>query len=135
MATRFATERIKVNQSSLLLEEYVRQEGYDVNAVMQLLGEGDQQLVEDAIIESRYAGYVARQERHLKRLRASESISIPKDFCYHQIKGLSNEALEKLNTVKPKTIAQALRISGVTPAAVAQVAAFIAANPRHNDLL
>jgi tRNA uridine 5-carboxymethylaminomethyl modification enzyme len=135
IATKFATERIKVNQSSLLLEEYVRQERYDIKAIKQLLGEGDQQLIEDAIIESRYAGYVARQERHLKRLRASESIRIPEDFCYHQIKGLSNEALEKLNTVKPQTIAQALRISGVTPAAVAQVAAFIATKPRHNHLL
>ena len=96
MATRFATERIKVNQSSLLLEEYVRQEGYDVNAVMQLLGEGDQQLVEDAIIESRYAGYVARQERHLKRLRASESISIPKDFVIIKSKGYLMKHLKSL---------------------------------------
>ncbi|NHZ84573.1 MAG: tRNA uridine-5-carboxymethylaminomethyl(34) synthesis enzyme MnmG, partial [Planctomycetia bacterium] len=50
------------------------------------------------------------------RLKAQEKYSIPKDFDYLSINSLSNEAREKLDFVKPETLGQAMRVSGVTPA-------------------
>ena len=66
----------------------------------------------------KYAGYIVRQNEQIERLRSQEKHSIPKDFDYLSINSLSNEAQEKLNFVKPETLGQAMRVSGVTPADV-----------------
>lgn len=66
----------------------------------------------------KYAGYIARQNEQIERLKSQEKHSIPKDFDYLSIKSLSNEAREKLAFVKPETLGQAMRVSGVTPADV-----------------
>jgi tRNA uridine 5-carboxymethylaminomethyl modification enzyme len=69
--------------------------------------------------ELKYAGYLAQQERQVTRLRGSGERSIPSNFCYTDIPGLSREVREKLARVRPDTLGQAGRIPGVTPAAVA----------------
>src|SRR5579883_102394 len=69
--------------------------------------------------EIKYAGYLAQQERQIKALRDAEDRSIPNDFEYAGIPGLSNEVRQKLDRVRPQTLGQAGRIPGVTPAAVA----------------
>jgi tRNA uridine 5-carboxymethylaminomethyl modification enzyme len=69
--------------------------------------------------ELKYAGYLAQQERQVTRLRGSGERTIPADFCYTDIPGLSREVREKLARVRPDTLGQAGRIPGVTPAAVA----------------
>lgn len=69
-------------------------------------------------IEVKYSGYIDRQSQEIAKLKKNENIKIPVDIDYSQIKGLSNEVRQKLSTVKPETLAQASRISGVTPAAV-----------------
>lgn len=66
----------------------------------------------------KYAGYIARQNEQIERLKSQEKHSIPKNFDYLSIKSLSNEAREKLAFVKPETLGQAMRVSGVTPADV-----------------
>ncbi len=66
----------------------------------------------------RYAGYIERQERDLRRLEKDELRRIPENFDYRVIAGLSNEIVEKLGRARPATLAQARRISGVTPAAL-----------------
>jgi tRNA uridine 5-carboxymethylaminomethyl modification enzyme len=68
--------------------------------------------------EIKYAGYLAQQDRQIRHLHESENRSIPPDFSY-SIPGLSNEVRQKLDRVQPTTLAQARRIPGVTPAAVA----------------
>ena len=75
--------------------------------------------------EYRYEGYLRRQGEAVARLRKHESKSIPVDFVFDGIPGLSREAVERLSTVRPETIGQALRIPGLTPAAVALVAAHV----------
>ena len=57
-----------------------------------------------------------QQEEDIEKMLANEKLSIPTDFSYENIKGLRKEAIEKLNQIKPLTIAQASRISGVSPA-------------------
>jgi tRNA uridine 5-carboxymethylaminomethyl modification enzyme len=70
-------------------------------------------------VETKYAGYIAQQERQIARLRAAESRRIPADFAYNHVPGLSTEIRQKLGRVRPATLGQAGRIPGVTPAAIA----------------
>ena len=69
--------------------------------------------------EVKYAGYIQQQERQIARLRGLEGREIPGIFAYEGIPGLSNEIVSKLKGVRPRTLGQAGRIPGVTPAAVA----------------
>jgi tRNA uridine 5-carboxymethylaminomethyl modification enzyme len=69
--------------------------------------------------ELKYSGYMAQQQKQIKRLEGAESRQIPEDFSYEGIPGLSNEVRQKLDRVRPVTLGQAKRIPGVTPAAVA----------------
>jgi tRNA uridine 5-carboxymethylaminomethyl modification enzyme len=75
--------------------------------------------------EFKYAGYIAQQEKQIKRLEGSENRQIPEDFTYEGIPGLSNEVRQKLARVRPVTLGQARRIPGVTPAAVAIVDVYL----------
>jgi tRNA uridine 5-carboxymethylaminomethyl modification enzyme len=59
-----------------------------------------------------------RQTAEIEKSKRLEETEIPTEFNYNLVKGLSNEALQKLNTIRPKTVSQASRISGVTPATV-----------------
>ena len=76
--------------------------------------------------ELKYAGYLKRHDAQLARARAQESRTIPRDFRYQGVPGLSREVAERLTEVRPATIGQAARVPGVTPAAVAIVAARLA---------
>jgi len=69
--------------------------------------------------ETKYAGYIAQQDRQIERLKKAESRQIPGTFAFRAIPGLSREIGEKLEKVQPATIGQASRIPGVTPAAIA----------------
>jgi tRNA uridine 5-carboxymethylaminomethyl modification enzyme len=83
---------------------------------------------ERSILESRvrYDGYIKREKDRMERLRALESRRIPSDFRYGGIPGLSTEAIEKCMRRRPRTIGEASRIPGVTPAAVAIISAHVA---------
>ncbi|HEY6530056.1 MAG TPA: tRNA uridine-5-carboxymethylaminomethyl(34) synthesis enzyme MnmG [Cellvibrionaceae bacterium] len=81
-------------------------------------GVSDPQVAEQLEIRAKYAGYIDRQQGEVERLRASEATTIPVDFDYSQVSGLSNELKQKLHAARPDTIARALRIQGMTPAAI-----------------
>ncbi|PHQ79352.1 MAG: tRNA uridine-5-carboxymethylaminomethyl(34) synthesis enzyme MnmG [Coxiella sp. (in: Bacteria)] len=69
-------------------------------------------------IQAKYQGYIERQRSDIERLKRYEKTEIPDDIDYDAVKGLSNEVRQKLKDVRPITIAQVRRISGMTPAAV-----------------
>lgn len=69
-------------------------------------------------IQNKYQGYIDRQQLEIDRLVKNEKTKIPNDFDYDKIVGLSCEVQQKLRQIKPVSIAQASRISGVTPAAI-----------------
>ena len=69
--------------------------------------------------EALYANYIERQKQDVERLRKDESYAIPADFSYPEITGLSAELTAKLERVRPADLAQAARIDGMTPAALA----------------
>ena len=75
--------------------------------------------------EVKYEGYLLQQQRAMERMKKSEQRAIPGWFDYHSVSGLSHEMREKLSHVQPRTLAQASRIPGVTPAAVSLVNVFI----------
>lgn len=78
----------------------------------------DPAVAEQIEIQCKYAGYIERQHADIARLRKQENTLLPTDLDYHDVVGLSKEVLQKLNHIKPTTLGQAARISGVTPAAL-----------------
>jgi tRNA uridine 5-carboxymethylaminomethyl modification enzyme len=80
--------------------------------------------------ELKYRGYLKRHDAQLARARADESRTIPDGFDYRDLPGLSREVVQRLTEVRPATIGQAGRVPGVTPAAVAVVAAHLARRSR-----
>ena len=73
----------------------------------------------------KYEGYVQRQRSAIERQRRQEGREIPSDFVFAGIPGLSREMIERLSAVRPETLGQASRVPGVTPAAVAVLAAYL----------
>ncbi len=86
------------------------------------VGELDEASVETAV---KYEGYLRREEAAIVRARREERRRIPDDFAFEGIPGLSREVVERLTAVRPETLGQALRVPGVTPAAVAVVSAYV----------
>ena len=70
------------------------------------------------VIDAHYAGYLGRQLQDIKSFKKDEAVIIPAKINYESFSGLSNEIKSKLNKVRPKTLGQAIRIDGVTPAAI-----------------
>ena len=73
----------------------------------------------------KYAGYLRRQEGEIERARRDERRRIPENFPFDRVPGLSREVVQRLNQVRPDTLGHALRIPGVTPAAVAVLGAYV----------
>jgi len=69
-------------------------------------------------IQAKYQGYIERQQAEVDRRAAQDSLPLPESLDYAEVRGLSNEARQKLATQRPETLGQAARISGVTPAAI-----------------
>jgi tRNA uridine 5-carboxymethylaminomethyl modification enzyme len=80
--------------------------------------------------EVKYAGYIAQQQKQIDRLRESDLRRIPSSFKFDSIPGLSTEAKQKLERVRPQTLGQAGRIPGITPAAVAVLDVYLSLGAR-----
>ena len=78
----------------------------------------DPELIEEVEIQIKYQGYIKRQMQQIGRFKKLETRAIPNSFPYEAIRGFSQEVREKLRRVRPASIGQAARISGVTPAAI-----------------
>lgn len=82
-------------------------------------------IVEQMVIEGKYAGYLSRQESDKKALLKDEALKIPTDIDYQKVGGLSIEVVARLNRAKPETLGMAARLSGVTPAALVALLVYI----------
>lgn len=76
-------------------------------------------------IQAKYAGYISRQEKEIEKQKFFEDAIIPDHFDYQKVASLSNEVRQKLEKIRPKTLGQASRISGVTPAAVSLLMVYV----------
>jgi tRNA uridine 5-carboxymethylaminomethyl modification enzyme len=97
---------------------------------LQGLGMGESQIEEDVLakevqeqveIQAKYSGYIDRQKLEIERNKKQQNLLIPMDLNFSSIGGLSAEIIQKLQSVKPETIGQAGRISGITPAAISML--------------
>ena len=90
-------------------------------------------VAEQAEIHAKYEGYINKQKADVARALKLENKKIPTDFGYRELKELSSEALEKLERVKPVSLGQAARISGVSPADVSVLMIALEARRRSEE--
>jgi tRNA uridine 5-carboxymethylaminomethyl modification enzyme len=95
--------------------------------VISLLGEPlpAREVAEQIEIQVKYSGYIEKQLRQIERHRRLEDKLLPPDLAYHKLAALSREAAEKLDKVRPRTVGQAGRISGITPADIAVLLVYL----------
>ncbi len=102
------------------LEKKIRRPGESLEALLEdfpeLGGEVEEEVIEQVEIQVKYAAYIDRQRLQVERFKRIESLAIPASFDYRSIIGLRNESIEKLDEIRPLSVGQASRISGVTPA-------------------
>ena len=85
----------------------------------------EEKIFEQVEIEAKYAGYLKREYEDINVFKRDEGLKIRDDLDYTKIGGLSNEMVQRFNAVRPKTIGEASRISGVTPAAVTAILGYL----------
>lgn len=85
----------------------------------------DTEVLEQAEIEVKYSGYIEKEKSNADKLQRLENVRIPDNFDYTKLKSLSHEAREKLQSIRPVTISQASRISGVSPADISVLLVFL----------
>ncbi|MEL0630654.1 tRNA uridine-5-carboxymethylaminomethyl(34) synthesis enzyme MnmG [Psychromonas aquatilis] len=109
-------------QRESTLEAMIRRPEVDYDTLMKVDGLGpaisDPIAAEQVEIKIKYQGYIDRQLDEIAKLKRHEDTVLPNDLDYTEIKGLSNEVIAKLNDLKPESIGQASRVSGITPAAI-----------------
>jgi tRNA uridine 5-carboxymethylaminomethyl modification enzyme len=102
--------------------ELLRRPEVSYTGLMALPGVGpgvaDPQVAEQVEIQVKYAGYIERQREEIERQRRHQELLLPPDLDYAEVHGLSREVREKLNRHRPRTLGQAGRLPGITPAAV-----------------
>jgi tRNA uridine 5-carboxymethylaminomethyl modification enzyme len=111
---------ISANQT---FAQVLRRQGMSYGTLHKIFADGSWTLPDDEVadaieIEIKYEGYIKRELQQIKKSRRFEGRAIPAHFNYDEIPGFSREVREKLKTVKPASIGQASRISGITPAAI-----------------
>jgi tRNA uridine 5-carboxymethylaminomethyl modification enzyme len=102
------------------LKDLLKRPDFDFAAIAELaqLEAVNDDVAAQVEVQTKYAGYIDRQQDDIERLKRAEAILIPATLDYARVKGLSNEVRNKLETVRPATLGAAARIPGVTPAAV-----------------
>jgi tRNA uridine 5-carboxymethylaminomethyl modification enzyme len=93
-------------------------------------GPSDPELRERVETEIKYEGYLKRQELDAARMARADEVHLPDDLDYARVPGLSREVIEKLSATRPRSLGQASRISGVTPAAVSILMVHVTARRR-----
>ena len=91
------------------ISSFIKSEKFDIDVVLQ------------AEIQIKYSGYIDKELKNVEKINRLENLKIPKDFDFASMKSLSNEAKEKLMKISPSTLAQASRISGVSPSDISSI--------------
>jgi tRNA uridine 5-carboxymethylaminomethyl modification enzyme len=97
----------------------------DIAIFSEELDRFDSDVTLQAEVEIKYAGYIDRQMEMVERFKKIENVRLPEDLNYSDIRGLSREVCEKLSKIKPKSLGQASRISGITPAAISLLSIYL----------
>ena len=114
---------IKIAKDGILRSssEILTQKGVDMPKIREIWSDipyYDREIDEQIEINAHYRGYLKKQKADILAFKRDENLIIPEKIDYDKLSGLSNEVKAKFNQIKPKTMGQALRIDGITPAAV-----------------
>lgn len=115
------------------LENLIRRPGVTMKHISEILKEEYDEVLSPVIeMEIKYEGYIARDSEKIKKMEKMELKLIPENIDYKSVQGLKNEAREKLIKVKPATIGQASRISGVDPSDISILLVYLEASSQRN---
>jgi len=106
-------------RSSIRAEELLKRPEFTVRHLQELIPEinnYEREILEEAAIQIKYKGYIDKQQEEVEKFIKLEEQELPADLDYDKIRGLSNEAKQRLKDVNPQNVGQASRISGVNPA-------------------
>ncbi|WP_373035226.1 tRNA uridine-5-carboxymethylaminomethyl(34) synthesis enzyme MnmG [Sulfurimonas sp.] len=102
-------------------QQLVARKSFDVDKMIKIVPELDKYddyIKEEILVEGKYARYIDKQSEEIERMKKYLKVSIPEDFDFRQVSGLSKEIVEKLEAFNPPTLQAAMQISGITPAAI-----------------
>ena len=122
-SVKIAMDGVKRNGVEVLSQKGVTLE--KLRSIWDDLPQFEKNIDEQVEIDAHYSGYLKRQTHDIDAFKKDEAITIPVDINYENFSGLSNEIKMKLKLIKPRTLGQALRIDGVTPAAAIILLAFV----------
>ncbi len=111
-------------KKSTTLKELLRRPGVFLATAYELMqweNLPELKIIEQLEIMIKYEGYINQQMEQVKRFKNMEGVKIPQTLSFDEVSGLSKEVREKLITIKPESIGQATRVSGVTPAAISML--------------
>lgn len=131
-----ALERFETNAKTMNLYELLKRPEIDKEILFELdesLKKVDKDVLEEVIIDTKYEGYIAKTYRDAAKLIKLESKQIPSDIDYSKVLNLASEARQKLEKIRPITIAQASRISGVNPSDIAILAVYLKKEYNKNE--
>jgi tRNA uridine 5-carboxymethylaminomethyl modification enzyme len=115
-------------KSSIRLYELLRRPEVEINVLSELipdLKKFPEDVLSEIETEIKYSGYIEKQLREIEKFKKLENMKLPEDLNYFEIPGLSNEMKEKFSKIRPTSIGQALRIPGVTPAAISAIQIYL----------
>ncbi|PIY21314.1 MAG: tRNA uridine-5-carboxymethylaminomethyl(34) synthesis enzyme MnmG [Deltaproteobacteria bacterium CG_4_10_14_3_um_filter_60_8] len=115
-------------KNSILLADLLRRPELTIADLARVTGAElgvAKEIKEEVQLQIKYEGYIQRQGEQVARFRKLESTALPGDFVFAGLAGLSNEAVEKLTRIQPRSLGQASRIPGMTPAAVAVLQVYL----------
>ncbi len=128
---------VDLKTNNLTLAQLLRRPNISYKHLMNTsdqVNDNDEDFMEALEVAVKYEGYINRQELQVAKFKKLENRRIPMEFDYHKVTGFSNEVLEKLSMVKPASIGQASRISGVTPAAISLLLVALERNKKENPV-
>jgi tRNA uridine 5-carboxymethylaminomethyl modification enzyme len=110
------------------LTELLRRPEVDIQQLLSFLDDSeniDEAVAEQVEIQSKYAGYIVRQQTEIDKALRYDHLRLPDGFVYNEVSGLSNELVEKLQRQRPETLGQASRMQGMTPAAISLLLVYL----------
>jgi tRNA uridine 5-carboxymethylaminomethyl modification enzyme len=120
--------RIRDNKDTIKLKDWLKKPEVRIQDVLEygkyagILNDEEMRFVES---EVKYEGYLKKQEKDLARIRKTEKMMIPRELRFGDVPGLTREAVEKLEKFSPKTVGEAKKIPGITPAAILNICLFV----------
>jgi tRNA uridine 5-carboxymethylaminomethyl modification enzyme len=126
--------KVKVNNESILAYQLLKRPGITIDYLSTLMNINYDKVVKEQVeIEVKYEGYIKKENEEAEKLKKLEAKQIPNDIDYNKIINLASEAKQKLNKIRPISIAQATRISGVNPSDIAVLAVYLKKEYGKND--